>query len=306
MDVASIYQNVQTRYSEIALQAHGDEAQLSKASRIASSFGYSGEDLASLPSGTNLGVSCGNPLATVNLEPSETMLDLGSGGGLDCLIAANQMLKKNPVPSGKIYGVDRNGMMIALARRNASKSNLPEGFVQFIQAPISEIPLEDSTVDLVVSNCVINLVPDGDKPKVFREIHRLLKAGGRVAISDILAKKPMPDHIRHDAALLVGCVAGASLLDEYRQWMVKAGFQDDAIRFINTEKDLNVYHEAERAPACCAEQKESESCCNKETEGAVCCAEKNGLKPCCTETAEVGKELDFNEWVASYQVYAVK
>ncbi|KIW98683.1 uncharacterized protein Z519_00344 [Cladophialophora bantiana CBS 173.52] len=305
MDAATIYQTVNTRYSKVASQADESDAQASKSTQIAASFGYSAEDLASLPTGTNLGLSCGNPLATANLQPSENMVDLGSGGGLDCLIAARQILKGNPSPSGKIYGIDRSEAMIALARKNAAKANLPEGLVEFIQAPITEIPVKDSTVDLVVSNCVINLVPDEDKPTVFKEIHRLLKPGGRVAISDLLAKKPMPNHIRRDAALLVGCVAGASLVDEYRRWMEEAGFLKDSITFINTEKDLNVYQDADGTASCCREETGSKSCCDKNTDSA-CCVENNGRKPCCTKNAEPSRKLDFNEWAASYQIYAIK
>ncbi|OQU94755.1 Methyltransferase domain-containing protein [Cladophialophora immunda] len=305
MDAATIYQAVNTKYSEVASHAEEVRAQASKSTRIAASFGYSAEDLASLPTGTNLGFSCGNPLATANLQPAENMVDLGSGGGLDCLIAAKQMLTGSPSPSGKIYGVDRSEAMIALATKNAAKANLPEGLVEFIQAPISDIPLRDSTIDLVVSNCVINLVPDEDKPIVFKEIHRLLKPGGRVAISDLLAKKPMPEHIRRDAALLVGCVAGASLVEEYRRWMEEAGFQKDSIAFINTEKDLNVYHDGDGTAPCCIEDTESKSCCDKSTDSG-CCVEKNGSKPCCTTNGEPDNKMDFNEWVASYQIYAIK
>ncbi|OAP61795.1 hypothetical protein AYL99_03998 [Fonsecaea erecta] len=297
MDATSIYQTVNTKYSEFASRSNEGEAQASTRTRIAASFGYSADDLASLPTGTNLGLSCGNPLATANLQPAESMVDLGSGGGLDCLIAAKQMLRGTPSPSGKVYGIDRSEAMIALARKNAAQANLPNGLVEFIQAPISNIPLRSSTIDLVVSNCVINLVPDEDKPSVFREIHRLLKAGGRVAISDLLAKKAMPDHIRHDAALLVGCVAGASLVDEYRRWMVEAGFPKESITFINTKKDLNVYHDVDGIAPRCMEDTESKSCCDESAESPGC-IQKNGGEP--------GKKLDFNEWVASYQIYAIK
>ena len=168
MDAATIYQTVNTRYSAIASDAHSDNTVYSKNTRIASLFGYSADELANLPSGTNLGVSCGNPLTTASLKPSETMVDLGSGGGLDCLIAANHMLKADPTATGKIYGIDRSESMIALARKNVAKASLPAGLIKYIHASIADIPLQISTVDLVVSNCVINLVPNEDKPKVFR------------------------------------------------------------------------------------------------------------------------------------------
>lgn len=286
MEASKVYETVNTKYSSIASSTHADDAPASHITHIASSFGYSVDELASLPSGTNLGLSCGNPLATANLHPSETMLDLGSGGGLDCLIAANQVLKADATPTGKIFGVDRSESMITLARQNAHRANIPTGLVEFIHAPITDIPLEDASADLVVSNCVINLVPDRDKPQVFREIYRLLKPGGRVAISDLLAKGALPDDIRKDAALLVGCVAGASLVEEYRRWMLDAGFQEDSVALVDTQKDLNVYHDQGSVVSCCGK--------NEETR-------KNN--PAGDDRIE---KLDFNHWVAAYQIYAVK
>ncbi|KIX00424.1 uncharacterized protein Z518_10563 [Rhinocladiella mackenziei CBS 650.93] len=299
MDASTIYRAVNRKYSSIASSAHSDDqVQDSKNAHVATSFGYSAEDLASLPSGTNLGLSCGNPLATANIQPFDTMLDLGSGGGLDCLIAAKQMLKADASPKGKIYGVDRNENMIALARKNAAQANLPEGLVEFIEAPISDIALPDAVVDLIVSNCVINLVPDQDKPKVFREIYRLLKPGGRVAVSDLLAKKTLPEHVRRDAALLVGCVAGASLVEEYRRWMLEAGFGGESIVFVNTGRDLNVYHDESGTASCCA---------TKEGEEKKCCGGGNINSAEGEAAAGIdNKKIDFNEWVASYQIYAVK
>lgn len=281
MNPSTIYRTVNNGYSSIASQAYSHPDQPSQSAQIATSFGYSEEQLATLPAGTNLGLSCGNPLATAALRPSETMLDLGSGGGLDCLIAARQMLQADPSPVGKIYGIDRNSKMIELARRNASKSKLPDGLVEFVEAPITNIPLDNASVDLAVSNCVINLVPDEDKPKVFSDIHRLLKPGGRLAVSDLLAKKDIPDHVRNDAALLIGCIAGANLVDEYRKWMIDAGFQQNSIRFVNTNADLNVYQDQAAPLSCCSSKK-------------AC-----GSSPSPTR-------LDFNEWVAAYQIYAVK
>ncbi|EXJ81343.1 hypothetical protein A1O3_07633 [Capronia epimyces CBS 606.96] len=288
MDASAIYQAVDATYSSIASQAQARSNQPPTAQpqyvQIARSFGYSANDLALLPTGANFGLSCGNPLATAHLQPSETMVDLGSGGGLDCLIAARQMLQADAAPTGKVVGVDRSESMIGLARQNLQRADLPAGLVEFIHAPISEIPLETASVDVVVSNCVINLVPDQDKPRVFREIYRLLKPGGRVAISDLLAKKPMPDHIRQDAALLVGCVAGASLVQDYRRWIADAGFHDDGMAVVDTGKDLNVYH-GQDGPS-----------------PSPCC--KSGVAE--EGTGRGGSSVDFNAWVASYQIYAVK
>ena len=306
MDPTTIYETVNIRYSSIADNAHLDSTDAGANTRIASSFGYSAEELASLPRGTNLGLSCGNPLATAHLKPSETLLDLGSGGGLDCLIAAHQMLKIDPSPTGKIYGVDRSAQMIALGRKNATATKIPPGLVEFIHAPIVKVPLEDATVDLIVSNCVINLVPDEDKPRVFREMYRLLIPGGRVAISDILAKKTLPDHIRRDAALLVGCVAGASLVAEYRRWFEDAGFRRESIVFVNTEKDLNVYNEGgcgDGSAACCG-QEPNKANCSKKDEGKGVQGGDLGVDG--HAEVEANEKMDFNEWVASYQIYAIK
>ncbi|KAJ9605206.1 hypothetical protein H2200_010596 [Cladophialophora chaetospira] len=305
MNSTTVYETVNNTYSLIASNAEAGKAEEGKNSQIASSFGYSAEELASLPSGTNLGLSCGNPLATANLKPDETLVDLGSGGGLDCLVAARQMLKADSSPSGKVFGIDRSETMVALAQRNAGKANLPDGLVQFIQAPISEIPLQSSTVDLIVSNCVINLVPDEDKPIVFKEMHRLLKPGGRVAVSDLLAKTQMPDHIRQDAALLCGCLAGASLVEEYQRWFEEAGFQKESIVFVNTEKDLNVYQELAGRDGCCAVEPEPVACAT-EKKSAGCCSKDTQPKSCGADKPQSGGKVDFNEWVASYQIYAVK
>ena len=305
MDSATIYDTVNTRYSLIASNAHSGKAETSDVNHIASSFGYSADELASLPGGTNLGLSCGNPLATANLKPHEVMVDLGSGGGLDCLVAAKQMLTAHSAPTGKIYGIDRSETMITLAWKNAARANFPVDLVEFIQAPISEIPLQGSRIDLIVSNCVINLVPDEDKPKVFKEMHRLLKPGGRVTISDLLARRQMPEHIRHDAALLCGCVAGASLAEEYQRWIEEAGFQRESIVFINTEKDLNVYQDLEGGAACCGVEIDSKAC-STAPEHAGCCSEGIETDPCRADKLQSGRKIDFNEWVASYQIYAIK
>lgn len=313
MDVTTVYETVNSRYSSIATSATLDEEIISQNSRIASSFGYSEEELAKLPTGANLGLSCGNPLAVAHLKPSEVMVDLGSGGGLDCLIAANQMIQAEPMPTGKVYGIDRSEAMIALASKNVAKANLPGELVELVRAPISDIPLPASTADLVVSNCVINLVPDEDKPQVFREIHRILKPGGRVAISDLLAKKPLPDHIRRDAALLVGCVAGASLVDDYRRWIEEAGFQEDSIVFVDTKKDLNVYHEAGSLAVCCgtdSEGGEGSTCCSTaaipRTDDKTCGDETGDAESCCIVDQAARCKVNFNVWVASYQIYAIK
>lgn len=286
MDPSVIYKTVNDGYSAIASQAHQGPPEQSINGHIAVSMGYSDRELTSLPPGTNLGLSCGNPLATARLRPFETVLDLGSGGGLDCIIAAKKMLEADASPRGKVYGVDSSEKMITLARKNAAEAKVGDRLVEFIHASISKIPLEDAVVDLVVSNCVINLVPDQDKPEVFKESHRVLKPGGRLSISDLLAKKEMPEHIRKDAALLVGCVAGASLVTDYERWMVQAGFQREKIVVVNTGNDLNVYHDQQGTTSCCG-------------------AGTSSGNSCSSQGVAVDR-LDFNELVASYHIHAVK
>lgn len=216
----------------------------------------------------------------------ETILDLGSGGGFDIFLAAKQLGK-----TGRAIGIDMNADMIALANRNAQKSpHAPQ--IEFLHSKITSIPAVPSgSVDCVISNCVINLVPDSEKPDVFRECARLLKPGGRVAVSDILAKKELPDSIRNDAGMLVGCIAGASRVYEYEGWLRESGFADVVV--VDTGKDINVYKDAKEG--CCGavpDKKEST------TTGGGCCAPKKTK----TETAEGEKkevevDYDLNEWV---------
>jgi arsenite methyltransferase len=160
---------------------------------VAEAFGYTPEELVSIPAGANTGLSCGNPTATTNLRPGEVVVDLGCGGGLDVFLAAAKV-----GPTGKAIGIDMTSELLQLARQNAVKGNNGQGFtnVEFHQATIDKLPLPDASVDCVISNCVINLAPD--KPAVFREIARVLKPGGRLAVSDIALKKPLPAEIGQD------------------------------------------------------------------------------------------------------------
>jgi SAM-dependent methyltransferase len=178
-------------------------------------LGYSEEELSSVPEGANLGLGCGNPQAIAGLKPGETVLDLGSGGGFDCFLAAKQV-----GPTGTVIGVDMTGEMIERARGNARKAAMAN--VEFRLGEIEHLPVADGTVDVILSNCVINLSPD--KPAVFRDAFRVLNRGGRLAISDIVATTPLPEDVRSNVELYVGCMAGAATIDDLRSMLAEAGF----------------------------------------------------------------------------------
>jgi SAM-dependent methyltransferase len=189
-----------------------------RADQVAQGVGYSAAELATLPEGTNLGLSCGNPTALAELKPGETVLDLGSGAGLDAFLAAQRV-----GPEGRVIGVDMTPEMLAKARRNAVTFQERTGLdnVAFLQGQIEALPLPDATVDVVLSNCVLNLSPD--QPAVWKEISRVLRPGGRVSISDMVLLRPLPDPIRESVEALVGCIAGAVLIDDLRQMVADAG-----------------------------------------------------------------------------------
>ncbi|KAF9035047.1 S-adenosyl-L-methionine-dependent methyltransferase [Hymenopellis radicata] len=267
--MTAIYRAVEDHYTGISLS---NDLQYSE--RVAKAFGYSSADLAAIPDDANLGLSCGNPLAIANIKKGETFLDLGSGGGLDVFLASQHV-----GPSGKCIGVDMNEQMLSLARRNAIKGNCKN--VEFVKAFISALPIESATVDIVSSNCVINLVPEEDKPAVFTEVYRVLKPGGRVAISDILLKKSLPDILKNDLSLHVECIAGANTPEQYRQWMMAAGFLD--IVFVDTKKDMSIYKTAPRT-GCCSD------------------SSGNEVKPVQLDSPSL---TNLNEHVGAFQVYAV-
>lgn len=184
-------------------------------------IGYSTEETAAAPEGANLGLGCGNPQAIASLQPGERVLDLGSGAGFDCFLAARAV-----GPSGTVIGVDMTPDMLARARENLKKIGLSN--VEFRLGEIEHLPLADASVDVIISNCVVNLSPD--KPAVVREAFRVLRPGGRLAIADVLAREPLAPEHQADLALLVGCIAGAATLAEVEGWLRDAGFVDIAIR----------------------------------------------------------------------------
>lgn len=188
-------------------------------------LGYRPDDVASIPEGAEMGLGCGNPTAIASIQPGETIVDLGSGGGIDCFLAARQT-----GPTGAVIGVDMTPDMISKARANAAKSEFRN--VEFRLGEIENLPVADNAADLVISNCVVNLSPN--KPRVLSEVFRVLKPGGRVAISDIVATAPLPEDLRNDFIAYTGCVAGASTVADLEQWIGEKGFVGIAVR-INEE-----------------------------------------------------------------------
>ena len=261
--------------------------------RVAEAFGYSAEELASIPAEANMGLSCGNPTATANLRPGEVIVDLGSGGGLDVFLAA-----KKVGPTGKAIGIDMTPEMLARARENAKRLGLEN--VEFHEATIDHLPLPDGSADCVISNCVINLAPD--KHAVLREIARVLRPGGRVAVSDIALKKPLPPEVGNDQLAYIGCIAGAISIEDYVAGLRAAVF--DAVEVVDTKKDLNAYSEVEGQAACCAPPA-LESGSGLTVIGGSC-----SPSPATSDVhgglAELLKRYDINEYAASVQVYAVK
>jgi SAM-dependent methyltransferase len=183
-------------------------------------MGYSESDLALAPDGANLGLGCGNPQAIASIGPGETVVDLGSGAGFDCFLAARQV-----GPEGRVIGVDMTHEMLTKARDNAARVGAAN--VEFRLGELEHLPVADNSADVVISNCVINLVPD--KAQVFREAFRVLKPGGRVAVSDIVATAALPADLAADPALICGCVAGAATAAQVEQWLAVAGFTEISI-----------------------------------------------------------------------------
>lgn len=184
---------------------------------ISRNIGYSEEELKAVPEGANLGLGCGNPVALASLQEGDTVLDLGSGAGFDCFLAANKVGK-----DGRVIGVDMTPEMIEKARENARRGDY--GNVEFRLGEIENPPVADNSVDVVISNCVINLSPD--KGRVFRETFRALKPGGRLMVSDIVLLKELPDFIKNSIEAYVGCLAGAMMRDQYLGAIRAAGFQE--------------------------------------------------------------------------------
>jgi len=226
MDEVQIKEMVRARYGGIAAAGEAscctpaassccgpDVASYAKARRM----GYSEAELAAVPEGANLGLGCGNPQAIAAMQLGEVVVDLGSGAGFDCFLAARQV-----GDTGHVIGVDMTHEMLKKARDNAA--SIGAGNVEFRLGELEHLPIADNTADVVISNCVINLVPD--KKQVFREAFRVLKSGGRLAVSDVINIVPLPPELQADPTLLCGCVAGAVPAERIEAWLSEVGFVD--------------------------------------------------------------------------------
>ena len=303
----NVIEAVKRKYGAVAGSNLSSEHDGVKA--VAEAFGYSSEELRSIPAEANMGLSCGNPTATANLKPGQVVVDLGSGGGLDVFLAAQKV-----GPSGKAIGIDMTPEMIDLAKRNAARANNGEGYsnVEFHLATIDDLPLPDESVDIVISNCVINLAPD--KNAVFKEIARVLKPGGGLAVSDIVLKKELPAELGTNILAYVGCIAGAITIDEYKRGLTEAGLSH--VEVIDSGSDLNAYAKAENTSGCCSPVETqataaAASCCTPEPVSistGCCIPEATGPtdEKLHNELAELMRKYDVNEYAASVKIFAVK
>jgi arsenite methyltransferase len=299
-----ILDSVKSKYAAVAESSLSSDHPGVKA--VAEAFGYTAEELTSIPAAANMGLSCGNPTATAHLKPGEVVVDLGSGGGLDVFLASKMV-----GPEGRAIGIDMTPAMIDRARANAAAGGYNN--VEFYLSTIDQIPLADASVDCVISNCVLNLAPD--KPAVFREIARVLKPGGRLAASDIALKHALPEALANSIAAYVGCIAGAIRIDDYRSGLLAAGFEH--VEIVDSGRDLNAYAKVENQAACC-----SPAAVNPLPHAATPLSDAaNPLSiveaPCCTPAATAPASLhdelrsllsqyDINATAASVKVYAVK
>lgn len=226
-DAETIRQAVREGYAEVARSSGGccgpskGATPASSPEAFAAQLGYSEEQLETLPEGSNMGLSCGNPTAIAALQPGQVVVDLGSGGGLDCFLAGPKVGAE-----GRVIGVDMTAEMLSRARANTAGYRERTGLdnVEFRLGEIEHLPIGDGVVDVILSNCVINLSPD--KEQVWSEIARVLKPGGRVVISDVALKKPLPEELKSLVAALIGCVSGALQIEDYRALVGAAGFSE--------------------------------------------------------------------------------
>ena len=280
-----ILDSVRSKYGAVAESTLSNNDAGVKA--VAEAFGYSAEELTSIPAEANMGLSCGNPTATAHLRPGEVVVDLGSGGGLDVFLAAKMV-----GPEGKAIGIDMTPAMIERARANAEAGGYTN--VEFHQSTIDNVPLPDASVDCVISNCVLNLAPD--KSAVFREITRILKPGGRLAVSDIALKGELPEAIAKSMAAYVGCIGGAIRIDDYRAGLRAAGFAH--IEIVDSGADLNAYAKVESQSGCCSPAMDEGSCFTPALDVRSATLHE--------ELSDLLSKHDVNSAAASVKVYAIK
>jgi arsenite methyltransferase len=279
-----ILESVRSKYGAVAESNLSNEHAGVQA--VAEAFGYSVEELTSIPADANMGLSCGNPTATAHLRVGEVVVDLGSGGGLDVFLASKQV-----GPTGRAIGIDMTPSMIERARANAIRGGYIN--VEFYLAMIDKIPLPDASVDCVISNCVLNLAPD--KPAVFREIARILKPGGRLAVSDIALKHELPEDIAKSMAAYVGCIGGAIKFEDYRDGLLAAGFEH--VEIVDSGADLNAYAKVENQAGCCSPSMGESGCCTPAVTSEPTVHE---------ELTDLLSKYDVNAAAASVKVYALK
>ena len=281
--------SVKAKYGAVAESTlSGDHAGVKA---VAEAFGYTADELTSIPAAANMGLSCGNPTATAHLKPGEVVVDLGSGGGLDVFLAAQQV-----GPTGRAIGIDMTPAMIERARANAASGGYTN--VEFHLASIDRLPLPDASADCVISNCVLNLAPD--KPAVFREIFRVLKPGGRLAVSDIALKAELPEAIATSLAAYVGCIAGAIRIADYRTGLSDAGFA--SVEIVDSHADLNAYSKVEGQSGCCSPAEDAKPM----SSGSYSCCSPDPSKTLHKDLAALLSTYDVNAAAASVRVYALK
>lgn len=279
----------QTARSGLSSRDSGVEA-------VAKAFGYTPEELAAIPAEANMGLSCGNPIATANLREGETVVDLGSGGGLDVFLAARKV-----GATGRAIGIDMTPEMIKLANKNAQQG--PDGRpienVEFLLGEIDAIPLADGVADIIISNCVINLA--SDKDAVFREMYRVLKPGGRVAVSDIALKQTLPEELAHSVAAMVGCIAGAIPRDAYEAGLRRAGFAHVAV--VDTGADLTSYALADGQAGCCTPPPSTDARPSLAVVDPAGCCQTDSLH---SDLAKLFSQYDVNAYAAAVHIFAQK
>ena len=287
-----VLDSVRSRYGAVAESSLSSEHAGVKA--VAEAFGYTAEELDLHSGGSQYGLVLRQSHRHGAHQTGEVVVDLGSGGGLDVFLAAKMV-----GPEGRAIGVDMTPAMIERARANAKAGGYTN--VEFFLSTIDRIPLPDASVDCVISNCVLNLAPD--KPAVFREIARVLKPGGRVAVSDIALKSELPQAVAQSIAAYVGCIAGAIPIDDYRAGLLAAGFEH--VEIVDSGADLNAYAKVENQSGCCSSKMDAPN--PFPIAGEPCCSPvADASAPLHEELKTLLSQYDINAAAASVKVYAVK